>query len=171
MKRHAFLLGGAALIAVIIGVTEFVYGGKSFNTPPPAVNDNQQQAVAVPFKPITTGIKSKVTTRTNYLITSDSELDKLWKMVDAKGSVPNVDFNNNYVAAVFAGAQPTPGYGVAVSKIEDTNVRTVIVTLIKPGAGCLAKASTTTPYVLVELPKTSLPFTHQDQASTTSCSQ
>jgi len=160
-----------ALVAIVIGVVVFLYSSSS-STAPSSATGNNQAAVAVPFSPLVNGVHSNVQTRTNYLITSETELNKLWKMIDASGEMPNVDFNKNYVAAVFAGAKPTVGYSVQVSKVEDTaDARNVTVTLINPGSNCAEKSSVTAPYTLVELPKTSLPFTHEDQVTTINCSQ
>jgi hypothetical protein len=166
------MISGAAVVAIGIGVVVFLYGGENFsNTSPSTTNTAQLAVVAISFTKLAQGVKSTVSTRTNYLITSASELEKLWQMVDARGKTPVIDFTKNYVAAVFAGKVPTTGYAIAVSKVEDTNVRIVTVTLTKPESGCIEGQLITSPYALIELPKTSLQFTHEDQTATTNCSQ
>lgn len=168
MRNH-IIVGGAILVAIIIGVLAFFYS--SGRTPNAPVAMIEESPVAVSFTEIATGTRSTVTTRTNYLITSADQLHKLWSMVDAKGNPPAVDFASYAVAAVFAGAEPTSDYTISVSKVEDTNERTVIVTLAKPPNGCTLKYSTTTPYQIISLPVTSLPLAHEDVATTTNCSQ
>lgn len=170
--RDAYIVGGASVVAIGIGVLFFLFGGSSIaSTSPSAVNEFHQTATAVPFMELVHGSKSSVSARKDYLITSADEFSKLWKMVDATGEMPNVDFTKNYVAAVFAGSQSTTGYAVTVSKVEDTTVRMVTVTLMKPGENCSKKNSVTAPYILVQLPQTSLTFTHEDQVTTADCSQ
>ena len=170
--RNVLILGGAIVVAIIIGVFVFLYGGSGVsNTSLSSANENRLAAVAVPFIELAQGVQSNISMRTNYLITSASQLEKLWKIVDTNDKIPNVDFTKNYIVAVFAGNEPTTDYAISVSKIEDTDVRTVTVTLVKPGNNCLGKDLTTTPYNLVALPKTSLPFTHEDQAATTDCTR
>ena len=68
---------------------------------------------------------------------------------------------------MFAGKEPDAGYEVSVSSVEDTNVRTVVVALAKAGNNCAQ--TKTTPYQIVKLPKTTLPFTHKDITATVNC--
>ena len=170
MRNH-IIVGGAIVVALIIGVLVFLYSNKTI---PPAsstaVTESQQvAAVAVPFTEIVQGMQSSVSTRTNYLITSASDLEKLWKMIDAKGNPPTIDFSKNAIAAVFAGQKPTAGYAIAVAAVQDTDVRTVAVVLSEPKSTCAEKHTTITPYELITFPKTSLPLAHKDQATTTPC--
>lgn len=170
--RNTIIVGGVAVVAIIVGATAFFYeepGNKSFVPDWSVENRSAVAAVIVPFTELARGAHAKVLTRTNYLITSTEEFTKLWQMVDAKGKVPTVDFTKNYVAAVFAGGYSTGGYSIAVTKIEDTDARTVTVTLASPGSSCIVTQSTTAPYQLIELPKTSLTFAHTDQDTTTEC--
>ena len=169
--RNAFIVCGVIVVSVAIGGLVFVYGGENFSgaLPSEAINNNPITAVAVPFTELASGTQSNISTRKNYLITSASELQKLWGMIDVEGNPPAVDFTKNTVAAIFAGTEPTTGYAIAVSKVEDTNVRTVTVTLTKPGNSCVEGQLVTAPYVLIELSKTSLRFTHEDQVATNEC--
>lgn len=169
--RSALIMGGVVLAVVIIAVLVFLYSGGNLNTVPSAATENHPIVTAVPFTKLVQGTQSGVSIRTNYLITSASGLEKLWKMIVANGKMPVVDFTAYSVAAVFAGEKPTDDYAIAVSKVEDTNVRTVVVTLAQPDASCKPKHSATAPYELIVLPKTSLTFTHEDRIATTSCSQ
>ena len=172
MRNH-IIVGGAIVAAIIIGVFVFLFSDKTFsNASPSAVAEsNPITPVEVPFTEIAHGTKSTVTTRANYLITSTSELEKLWTMIDAKGNSPTIDFTKNTVAAVFAGEKQTVGYTIAVSNIEDTNVRTVTVLISSPDDTCSEKSSVTAPYEIISLSATALPLAHEDSAATTSCSQ
>jgi hypothetical protein len=134
-------IGGFAVAIITIVVLTIIYGSSI---------SNSSAAVSVPFTKITEGTQSNIVERTNYLITSTEEFEKLWKIVDAKGDPPTIDFTKNSVAAIFAGT---------VSRVEDTDVRTVTVTSMN----CSSKKATTTPYELITLPTTSLDFTHKDQ--------
>ena len=133
------------IVAVIVMVVLITVYGSSIS------NSTSVAAASVPFTKLAQGTQSTVSERTNYLITSTSELEQLWKMIGAKGSPPTIDFNKNSVAAIFAGT---------VSRVEDTDVRTV--TVIEKS--CPLKDSTT-PYELIALPTTLLNFTHEDQAT------
>lgn len=169
--RNILIIIGIVFVIAIFSVAIFFYGG---NTPTSSLAESGggPAAVAVPFTELAQGAQSTVAVPTNYLITSESQLNKLWEMIDTNGqTAPVVNFATNEVIAVFAGREPTNGYAVTVSKVEDTHARVVIVTLVKPSSGCTLAKSVTAPYQIVELPKTTLPFTHKNQTTVTSCSQ
>lgn len=159
--RKMLLVGWLVLIAVIIGSFIFLSNGGSF--------PNNSAAVIVPFTRIVQGDHSTVATRVNYLITSTDEFDRLWKMVDASGTPPVVDFKTNVVMAVFAGEQPTTGYTIEISNIEDSIERTVSLTIAKPGTNCIEGQVITAPYEIVIVPTTSLSLTHEDTITTNNC--
>ena len=137
--------------------------------PKPQAETAMTSAKEVPFKEIIRGERSKVTNRVNYLITSESELDKLWAMVSSSTPKPKIDFSSNLVAAVFAGAQPTTEYYIEVAKVEDQDKRNVVIQIVKPDGDCTPRPATTTPFQIVQLPRTSLSFDHQDVVIIKSC--
>lgn len=163
------IIAGIALIAVAIGVYFFLNGDLKSSSPA-TVSESQVSAVAVPFTPLASGMRSKVTDRVNYIITSPVQFNELWKMVDAPGAPPEVDFTKEAVIAVFAGEQPTGGYAIQVSKIMDSTSRLVSVTIQRPSSACMVTQSFTTPYELVTIPATTLPLAHEDISVTKSCS-
>lgn len=174
MRKDTLVIAGVAVVAIVIGVSLFFYGGDSFSSASPSAVTEARSVptpVVVSFTELARGAHSKVLTRTNYLITSTSEFEKLWQMVDAKGKAPVVDFTKDSVVAVFAGQVMTGGYSISVSKVTDAEKRTVAVILTSPGSNCIVTQSTNEPYQIIKVPKTSLTFTHEDQTSTTNCSQ
>ena len=146
-----------AILVVVVGVS--ILGS----------NKGGPAAVLVPFTTIAEGPHSKVTSRVNYLIDTQEELTELWEFLKEPPPVPMVDFNTKVVAAVFAGETSTAGYGIAVSEVEDVDKRVVKIELTKPDEGCVLAQSVTAPYQVIELPKTSLPFTHADTWTTKTC--
>jgi hypothetical protein len=170
MKRDTLIIIGVALAAIAIGVVIFLSGrGNIPNTSSAVANSQPSAAVAVPFTEITRGSKSTVTTRVNYFITSTDELNKLWKMIDATGTPPVIDFNTHTVLAVFAGKESTSS--ITVAKIEDTSTRMVSVAIAKPDSACAKKPPAISVYEIVAVPTTSLPLTHQDISTTATCPQ
>lgn len=168
--RDTLTIIGVVFVASVIGVPFFLYGPNDFpNMPTQAVTKTAPPARLVPFREIARGSHSTETRRVNYLITSRADLAQLWKMLDATGTPPEVDFTTRAIIAVFAGTQSESGCRIAVSRIEDTEVRTVIVALTKPGINCAPSQSVTAPYAIVELPKTPLTLTHRDVLLRRSC--
>ena len=166
--KDSLIILGVALVAATGGVY-FLLQGNYSKTPLPVVTENQQSAVAVPFTSLVSGSQSKVAARVNYIITSSTQLNELWKMVDATGTPPKVDFNKDAVIAVFAGQQPTAGYAITVSKVTDSGARMVSITIRKPDSTCMVGQVLTAPYELVAIPATTLPLTHEDVSTTASC--
>lgn len=124
----------------------------------------------VPFTVIATGEQSLVATRTNYVIATQDELDKVWRMADQAGVEPTVDFSKHFVLAVFAGEEPGARYSIAVTNVADTNTeRMVSIELSSPGSNCAVTGTSTEPYQFVELSATTLAYAHRDTATTTGC--
>ncbi|MDP2655850.1 MAG: protease complex subunit PrcB family protein [bacterium] len=164
MRRDFIGIIVVAVIAIAIGVYLFYSGEYQ-----PSSVTNQQASVIVPFTALAEGSRSKVESRVNYLITTQEELVELWKFLEEPPPVPKVDFTKKVVAAVFAGKAPTSGYDINVVEVQDADKRVVKIELIKPDESCILAQSLTAPYQVVELPKTSLPFTHADVWTTKSC--
>jgi hypothetical protein len=168
--RDTYIAGGLAIVVITIGIVFFMQDDASVSNASPS-EETTSIPVSVSFTELAQGTKSSIASPANYLITSESQLKELMQIVGSKDKMPTVDFNKSYVAAVFAGEKPTDGYAIKVSKIEDTDVRTVTVTFVEPDNSCTKKSSATSPYALIELPKTSLVFTHQKEFTTSSCLQ
>jgi hypothetical protein len=166
-KRHHYIVWGSGIAACIIGVLLFLYGSSgvlNFQRKVTYVN----RPVAVPFLKIAGGMKSTVLTRTNYLITSTNQFNKLWDMIDATGTPPAIDFKNTEVAAVFAGAESIANSSIIVTKVVDANARIIFVNVIKPTGTCLEKQKAA-PYEIILLPATKLRIVHEDIVATTTC--
>ena len=167
--RDTLILVGLALLAAIVAAVIFYAGG--------AAAPQHSAPVTLTGTPVSVttlaaGTHSTVSERTNYLITSQDQLQQLWKMTDAGGSPPSVDFTQDAVIGVFAGQEPTGGYSIAIAAVADSGtVRAVLVSLAKPGGSCILPQVVTAPYEIVEMPRTGLQLTHQDETTTTSCLQ
>jgi len=166
MQRDILVLVGAMFIAIAVGVYLF-YSDKDTSF---TFLNNQPSAVIVPFDALAEGSRSKIESRVNYLITTQEDLAELWKFLEEPPPVPTVDFKSKVVAAVFAGNVPTTGYKISVSEVKDEDKRIVKVELVKPDQSCVLAQSVTAPYQVIELSKTSLPFTHSDEWTTKICS-
>ena len=170
--RNTLIVGGVAAVAVVVGAFVLIQNdSRDASGAPAEAPVTSLAAVAVPFTELRHGTQSSVSERVNYLIDTQAEFDRLWKVMGATGEKPPVDFTTHSVIASFSGKKPTGGYAISIAKVEDTDVRMVTVTVAKPGGGCMTAQSITAPYVLVEVPKTSLALAHEDVATTTDCSR
>lgn len=171
MRRNIFIIVCAAIVAIAIGSYIFYSGNINLQDISSFAADNNQNASAsiVPFIEIAHGSQSAVERRVNYIITSPDQFNELWNMIGVTGVPPKVDFEKDAVIAVFAGRKPATGYSIAIAKIEDTDLRTVSITLANPDEKCVPAKSITTPYQLITVPTTSLPLSHKDIVVTTNC--
>jgi len=169
--RHILTGSGTVISFAVLGAFLIVYGRSGATAPQPAAGVVAQvvPVAAVPFTEVAHGLKSEVMERNNYVITSSGELASLWKLIDATGTPPEIDFKKNAVIAIFAGEQPTTGYAISVAKVEDAGARIVSITLTMPDRNCATGQSLTTPYDIVAVPATSLPFAHKDIPTTKGC--
>ena len=171
MKKALFSI--LIVIGILLVATIFIAFRSSkspLTTSTPGVpSASTGEAIEVSFRELAHGSQSTVSRRANYIIMSPTELSALWKMIDAGGEAPTVDFSANEVVAVFAGDKPTAGYDIEVIKVEDAGTRLVNVVLTKPGGSCLLAEVQTNPYQIIEVPKTALTLTHEDQTTTPSC--
>src|SRR3989338_9088697 len=92
VPQEKLIIIGTALL-IVIGIPVFFL---TRNTPSPIViTDVPPVVVAVPFTKLTEGKQSVIARRVNYVLTSPTELNELWKTVDAPGKPPKVDFKTH----------------------------------------------------------------------------
>lgn len=170
--RNQLVILALCLFAIVVGVV--LYFGTPHSRPVtgsgtlPAVPANQ----AVTFSVLDEGTTASITDRKNYAIYDPGEFATFWqKTHPGKTKPPTIDFNTDYVIAVFAGTEPTMGYSIHVSKVTDNgNTRAVAVTLEKPGQGCTPKIATSTPYQFVVVPfGNANALTHTDTEAAKDC--
>lgn len=156
------------LLAACIGVVAAIFYTTG-NLPGGGAPLGGALGTPVPFSVLASGAHSSVTARKNYLITSEDQLRELWKLVDAGGSPPTIDFSVYQVLAVFTGTEPSAGYAISITKVADGTGRMVSIQLTSPGVSCLAATTLTAPYEIVRITTTALAYTHENTATTMSC--
>ncbi len=169
--KDVLILIGMILGAALIGWVLFLYGttGVTHNVQGVALG-----GAAVEASVIAQGTRAPIDTRVNYLITNKSQLQKLWSTIYGIGSTtpttPKIDFSKNQVMAVFAGTEPTGGYTISVSKVEDiSNKRMVTIVITSPATSCTVAQVRTAPYEILTVPSTTLPLSHSDTTETHTC--
>ena len=168
--RDSTILVGLSIAAILVGGYLIFYSQTT--TSASATATNESVVTQVPFMKLADGQHAKIPQRVNYMLENKSQLDSLWRSVGASSTEPTVDFEANNVLAIFAGAEPNAGYGVAVSGIEDkSGIRTVNILFQRPGAGCAPAQVVTHPFELVAVPKSTgqMQLTHIYATSTVSC--
>lgn len=169
--RDSTILIGLSLASIFVG-GYLIFYGHTVTPSGAAVATTDSVAATVSFVKLADGQDAGVHERVNYLLVAPDQLDSLWKEIGASSTEPFVDFKKDTVLAVFAGTEPTAGYGIGVSGIEDqAGVRTVHISIQMPGSGCMAAETITHPFELVTVPKSSVPveLAHTYATSTVPC--
>lgn len=171
MKKYV-IAGVVVVLVVVAGVAVYSSNIMTPSGGALALGTSSMGSGDIPFQKLAAGTNSDVHTRTNYLVDSPEKLAALWKLLPGAPTMPTVDFNTKTVIALFAGDRPTTGYDLSVSGITDTaSTRMVHVVLNKPAASCMTGQMVTQPYVVFEVSKTNLSFSHTDTETTTNCAQ
>ena len=104
-----------------------------------------------------------------YVIQNTEQWNEICKRVFPPDAVPEINFSNTTVIAVFMGLQPTAGYAIEVKEITDTIFRVVVkVAWITPG-GKMVLHVFTSPYHIIKTQKINKPITFQTIWETHDC--
>ncbi|OGS22313.1 MAG: hypothetical protein A2252_05710 [Elusimicrobia bacterium RIFOXYA2_FULL_39_19] len=103
-------------------------------------------------------VYSAIKEKKSLMIENKKDWQELWKQHSAHitpaPALPEVDFNVNLVIAVFMGQQNAGGYGIQVSKIEESENKVYIETIeTVPAKETNTSKSTTAPYHIVVIQK------------------
>jgi len=158
--RHMFIVLGVATAFILTGATLYYYGPSELREGQQVVNVEASALGAdasevIPFEVIVEGMNAvEVSSRKNYAVYDEQEFARLWRMaMGDESEMPKVDFERDYVIGVFAGEKMSGGYGIKVANVTDnTAVRTVAMTLSKPGTGCVATQALTSPFQIISVP-------------------
>jgi hypothetical protein len=174
--RDLLIIGGISVTAILVGTLLFFFGPASLQTDfnsalSSTINTNNP---SVTYTTLAKGSRAlSITDRTNYRLTSSADLGALWPMIygdAAAPAVPDVDFSKYEVLAFFDGSHSSDGYDISVSGIADSKAsRSVGVTHILPGPKCRVSSKSTSPFVVLQVPKTPYTLTHQDLKTTNPC--
>ena len=113
--------------------------------------------VDIDFDTISKGYSSDIEEEKSFVINNDAEWNKMWKeaferQFSAPPSVPNTDFLENTVLAVYMGERPTTGYEINISDITESNNAIFVKVSEKTPQGGTGLAFTQ-PYHIVKVAK------------------
>jgi hypothetical protein len=173
--RNFLLVVGIVVIAVALAALLFFFGPKTLQSDiQDALLSGQIGASKPPaYVLLEAGTDAiSISERTNYRISKVSDLDALWPLVYGERDappIPNVDFSKYEVLAIFDGTHSTGGYDVKVTGITDANpVRTVVIDHITPGPNCDTQGASS-PFEIIQVPKTTFSLSHEDVTSASVC--
>ena len=127
------------------------------------VNETNQTSQNLTFETIEKGAPASggELARTSYVIHDEARFNELWsKWFGNESSAPDVNFSQQTVIAVFAGAKPSGGYSIEVTRIYELPDRVVVVAkLTTPSPDTMAIQVITYPFHIVKTEKITKPVT------------
>lgn len=145
MQRKRFFVITALVVAVFAFVVLNTFGVIGIGT-------------RIEFQPISKGIWSGHTNAEYYVIQDRDEWTQIWsqhtKVMHPQDPLPEMDFSEKTIIAVFMGTHLTTGYGIEVKEIIDTGLSIVVkVEKTYPGKRCVVGEAITHPYHIVKINK------------------
>jgi uncharacterized membrane protein len=109
----------------------------------------------IPITTIARGDGSRMVESRRTIVRSESEWRALWAAHAGPASAPPpIDFDADYVAAVFAGQRPTPGHEIEIiATPDDGQPPALLVEERAPAAGTIAAQMIVTPFHIVAVPR------------------
>lgn len=174
--RDLLIIGGIAVSAILIGTALFFLGPTSLRSDVTSAIQSAQNGdnPSLAFTVLEQGPRAiSVSDRTNYRIQNADDLAALWPMIYGNATtptVPTVDFTKYEVLGLFDGSHSTNGYAIQVKGVSDVNaIRTVTIEHLGPGSTCKTSTQNTSPFILIEVPKTTYSLAHTDLMGTNPC--
>ncbi len=125
----------------------------------------------ISFETIRTGIYSNQPEKKNHVIDNTLEWETFWWDMDTTQSLPDINFSESLVLAMFMGERSSGGYSISVNKIIETeSALEVFVREVSPGQRCLVTLALTQPYTIVVVEKTGKDVHFTTEQEITECS-
>ncbi len=169
--RDSIVVAFVLSASIAVGGLLYLFGPSVFHQVP-NLSGSTSTPGGVSYVTLAQGQNAHEDDRVNYRIMNADQLGQLWDMVYGQTGpdVPNVDFSKNEVLAVFDGSHTTTGYSVSVQNISDADgQRTVTVQRLAPSDSCPVDSTISSPFIIISVPKTSLPLAHVDVPATSGC--
>lgn len=92
--------------------------------------------------------------KSNYVIKNKEEWQSLWDLVHThvtpKPDLPEVDFSERMIVAVFLGEQPNGGFDITITDLVKNGKKlTAKLTEVSPGSSCAVTTALTQPYHII----------------------
>ncbi|NMG83356.1 MAG: protease complex subunit PrcB family protein [Methanosarcinales archaeon] len=160
MNIKLYVLIASAVILMISGCVEEKPELKtendvndSINKTNNLLNDTTVKEKEIPFETVSKGVDSGHKERKKYTITDNSDWMNLWD-IHISPPLPEVDFNQEMIIAVFYGTIASGGYTTKITKVIENKTNLVVfIKEIIPGKSCIVSAGETSPYHIIKIQK------------------
>jgi hypothetical protein len=124
-------------------------------------NEEEEQTQTMPtisYEVLLEGTFSGIKEPIQKVITTNQEWEDLWKkhvsIIVPQPPVPEVDFENTVIAAIFAGEKNKSGYQVRLKEVVPQGKDVILhYKLVEPPENSLTLTVITQPFIFVKIPK------------------
>lgn len=161
-KRLIVVFISVFVLITILGLS--IYGA----TNPP------KSGLTIGFQTISRGYYSGHKSPAYYVMVNEDEWREVWNQHDSihypQDPLPEVNFSETIVIAVFMGEFNTGGYGIEIKEILNIN-QLIVVKVEKtfPGEGCILTEALSQPYHIVKINKIDKEITFETVERTIEC--
>lgn len=162
LKRVGILLLAGSLTFGFQSCDKFPYTNPGDNDPKdpdesPEPMNSQCQGTNVSFTSIQKGRQSRITKADNQVVKTALAYSRLWNKLGINAKQPSVDFNKQFVIAVFQGKKPNGGFKINVNGLCLSGQElTASVTKTQPKEGCPVQSAITHPFHLVKVNRSAI---------------
>jgi hypothetical protein len=146
------LLIGLILIFMLVGEAEVISS---------SAGSNKEGIILLSFSTIDKGFRSGIKERKLVTIKSEKEWENLWLLHKApfapERQIPLIDLRQEMIVAVFSGEKKTGGYGIEITKIEETREKGEVIVFFletQPPSKAMVTQALTQPYHIVKTGRT-----------------
>ena len=130
------------MIPALVLTVSFFMGCKAY--------DEKGYQEELGFTSISMGQTSSISKARQLVIRDEQEFADIWQDIDAARSLPEIDFEEEMVIAVFMGEKPTGGYSIEIDSIYEYPDRIVVnVVETEPDPDDMTTQALTYPYHIV----------------------
>ncbi len=122
----------------------------------------------IDFRTVTWGYKANYT-KANLVINDNAAWASVWKQAAGNASIPQVNFSNSTVIAMFAGGEPTSGYAINAASVTGDDSHILVLVTLTTAGNCIVEQNLTAPFDIVAIPKTGLRVQFSIQTIASSC--
>jgi len=106
------------------------------------------------FASLSRGIEGTLKDKARYVLKDEEEFKKIWQNISPVRGLPEIDFDNNMVIAVFMGEKPTGGYEIEIKTVYEYEDRIAVnIVETEPGEEDIVTQALTYPYHIIILEK------------------
>lgn len=128
---------------------------------------------SIPFELIQRGARSAQTEAKNIVVDSKEVWQEVWNKTQVTTSVqtaPEIDFAKKTVIATFLGGKPHGGFGIEISKIQETPNQIEVYTIhYSSGKNCMNTQMPIAPFYIAQISKTEKPIVFVATPQVTDC--